>query len=269
MSVIAAVITRHCVAISSDSLITYIREDGKFIPCEWEKSKIIPVTKFHAAMAYWGLASYGQWSTYEWLRDRAQTASNFATLEEFANSLRDSLESELSKLTLKNSVHKGIGIHLTGYEYINGYWIPELFLCSNFADTTYSNLCCLHLTRESYHTISNESPKEEHKEESYRLTVHTKLHEGIMLQYNNGDPYMFNPAAKSLFQLIEVIRRRKILKDPDNIETYRSIVRRPIEIISAVQRDFCRENTRIVGGRIHDLVITPNGQYSSTSGDEP
>jgi hypothetical protein len=58
------------------------------------------------------------------------------------------------------------------------------------------------------------------------------------------------------------------LTKPQQIETYLAMARRPIEIISSAQRDFGREDTRIVGGKPHDLAITPSGEYHSTTGDD-
>src|SRR5215831_14873694 len=46
-----------------------------------------------------------------------------------------------------------------------------------------------------------------------------------------------------------------------------SLARRPVEVVTAIQRDFCAGGKRIGGGRVHDLLITPSGDYSSTSGD--
>ena len=267
MTVISAILIRQCTAISSDSLITEVRDDGSRIPVEWEQSKVARIPKFRGSASYWGLATYGRWSTFDWLQSQARVAEGFDTLEEFARSFRQSLENELAKLRFRNPIDSGIGIHLTGYEHIDGYWIPELLLCSNFADPSYSRICCLHLSRETFHTLNNVPSADEHREPRFRLSVKDALQNGAMLIYNNGDPLMFNPSAKSFLQLISTIRQRGLLNDPDSPATYRSIARRPIEIVSAAQQDFCRAGTRFVGGRIHDLVVTPAGEYSSTSGD--
>ena len=279
MTVISTIISQCCAAVSSDSLITQIQADGTRKPIEWERSKIVRIPKFRASASYWGLATYGNWSTYDWLLSQSKSGERLDSFESFAKFIRNSLDAELSKLSLSNSLDRGIGIHLTGYEFVDGYWIPELFVCSNFADTSYSKLCCLHLTRETYHIVAGltarESdpsvhsvpPLEEHREPQYRLAVKDYLRHGGMLVYNNGDPLMFNPAANSFFALVKTLSYRGILKDPNSIDMYRSIARRPIEIVSSAQHDFCREGTRVVGGRIHDLVITPSGDYSSSSGD--
>ncbi len=42
------------------------------------------------------------------------------------------------------------------------------------------------------------------------------------------------------------------------------LARRPVEVVSEIQRDFCQAGRRTVGGKIHDLAITPGGRYLSS-----
>ena len=67
--------------------------------------------------------------------------------------------------------------------------------------------------------------------------------------------------------LIELAGRRH-LAGPDDLATYRSLARKPIEIVSEIQEEFGILGTQAVGGLIHNLAITPDGQYSSDSGDD-
>jgi hypothetical protein len=247
-------------------LITEKQTDGTRRGIEWKRTKIIPIRKFRAAASYFGLASCGGWSTHDWLRSQAREANNFETFEEFAISFRDSLEAELSELTFRDPLNRGIGIHLTGYERIGDYWIPELFFCTNFGGQ-YREVGDLGLSRETFGTICSMPRIPEHRDHVYRMIVHEYLQRGRMLMYNNGDPEMFNPAARSILTAIETLRRRGKLINPNRIETYRSIARRPIQIVSVLQRDLCRRGERVVGGRIHDLQISPSGRYFSDSGD--
>ncbi len=268
MTVISTIITKHCTAVASDSLITISQPNGTKKPIEWQKSKIVRVSAFCGSASYWGLAEYENWNTYDWLQDQCNGASKFTSLEAFAKALRDSLDKALAKLRFTEQLHGGIGIHLTGYEKVDDYWIPELFLCSNFKDPSYSQLCCLHLTRESYHTFYEVQPDDKHRESTYRLAVRKELFENDgMLIFNNGDPIMFNPTATAFLQLMKILRKRGLVKNPDDLDIHRSLVKRPIEIITEAQRDFCREDMKIVGGKTHDLVITSAGNYTSRSGD--
>jgi hypothetical protein len=268
MTVISAFISKLGTSIASDSLITELTDGRVRKVIEDEQSKIVLIPKFHGTASYWGLALYETWSTYNWLQTQAAAAENFDTFEEFANSFRNNLESKLSRLIVKDPMHGGIGIHLTGYEHINGYWIPELFLCSNFADTSYSRLCCLHLSRETYHIMSNKGvrekhrwPKKKHGKSKYRMAVFKRLQKGHTLRYNNGDPLMFNLAGDTLIDLMQVLRKRQIFKAADKIETQRSITKWPIDAVSYIQENFCQHDTKVVGGTIHSLAVTPDGHY--------
>jgi hypothetical protein len=267
MTVIAALFSRSCIALSSDSFITEVQPTGNLKVLESQQSKIVPIRRLRAAASYWGLASYGRWSTYNWLKETAISAGNGASLETFANYLRNALEKELSQLALP-AKQKGIGIHLTGYEEINGYWVPELFLCSNFKGTDYSSVGDLGLGRHTEpYVLSSQIPSTDYGNQEHRLTVHNKLQEGIIFQFNNGDPVLFNPVAASVFSSFQTLANRGLVSDIDSPATFQALVKRPVEIVSKMQRDFCREGQRIVGGKTHDLVIKSNGEFESTSGD--
>jgi hypothetical protein len=272
MTVISSVITRHCTVHASDSLITVLREDGTREPYEWQKSKIVPVHHWRGAMAYWGLAQHDayRWSTFDWLCNQAKTAADYSTVEEFALGLADKLNDAISKMQFSKPVHSGIGIHLTAYELVDGYWIPELFLVSNWVNTSYNSIRAqgVGISRETYHTVADVSKDPKHREPEYRLKVHAYLHQpGGMLIYNNGDPIMFNAAAYAVLGMFRSLEKRGKLDRADDVRTYLAIARRPIEVVSRAQIDFCREGTRIVGGKPHDLAVTPTGDYSSTTGD--
>ena len=196
-------------------------------------------------------------------------ANTFSTPQEFAHHVAVELNNELSGMRFQRPTDAGVGIHFTAYEHVNDYWIPELFLISNWADPSYTAIFPngVGVSRETYHTIGNVPPSDEHGHASVRLKVHAFLQEGNMLIYNNGDPLLFTQAAQSVGAMVNEIARRGQLKAPDEIATYRAIARRPIEIVANAQQDFCRQGTRIVGGKLHDLAVTPNGLYSSSTGD--
>lgn len=271
MTVVSTLITRQCTAHASDSLITMLQPDGKRETLEWEQSKIVPVRKLRGAMTYWGLAKYDayQWSTFDWLKNQVRALADHTTPEDFAHALTQALRNAISQMSFCQQTDEGIGIHLSVYEYVDGYWIPELFLISNWADTSYSSLRSngIGLSRETYHTISNCPPLPEHREAQYRLAVHDYLFKGGPIFYNNGDPVMFNSAANAIFSGMRTLAERHQLAAIDTPTKHLAIVRRPVEMISAIQHDFCQTGDRVVGGRMHDLVVTPAGEFSSTSGD--
>jgi hypothetical protein len=272
MTVISTIITKRFTAHASDSLITpfgpHKKEDR-----ETQKTKIIPVKHLRGAMSYWGLATTTDgWNALTWLRDRARAAPRFESPEEFARVLRDDLTQEFKKIGLRKISETGLGIHFSAYEWVEGYWIPELFKISNWTDTSYTDVWPdgFRLERVTYHTsftpTIDESPEDGKPER--RLEVHQKLQAGMMLIYNNGDPNMFNHAASAIFNMVGVRGALGHLKDMETPEAVCDLARRPIEIVTEVQRDFCREDVVRVGGKPHELAISPGGEYRSRTGDD-
>lgn len=272
MTVIASLITRRCTVHATDSLLTEKQQNGTLKALEWGKTKIIPVTAWRGAMSYWGLASVeGQWNILDWLKDKASMASNFDSAEAFAFDLASKLSIVLSRWKFTKPEDAGIGIHFSCYERIADRWIPELFLISNWSDPSYSSLkpTGIGYSRETYGTLSNQGFEVEHSQRQYRMQVHDYIFNRGWIRYNNGDPKLFNPIANTILSMLAEMDKRRILRDMDDVKTQVSLARTPVEFVSRMQRDFYLPGTRIVGGSIHDLAITPEGQYFSTSGDEP
>jgi len=228
-------------------------------------------------MGYWGLASLANgWNTFQWLRERAQRAGTSGSAAAFAEDCALALTAQLSRYTFVNPLDSGLGIHFTAYEYINGYWIPELFALSRWTDESYQAVLPnyeFRVSRETYATCKGLQPPEgrspEFGEPTYRLEVHKALHDQPMmfLLYNNGDPALFNPIGNSIFASFAELSRRGHLKDPTSYQTHLSIVRRPVEIVSNLLADLAAPGTRHVGGKRHDLAVSPGGVYHSTTGD--
>src|SRR5258706_8484533 len=115
MTVISTLITKYCTVHASDSLITIYQGIGNHRVKEYRRSKIVPVKHWRGAMSYWGLAGYEahKWSTFDWLIQQTQTASQYETAEEFANSVARKLNGALSAMKMEKSRYAGIGIHFT------------------------------------------------------------------------------------------------------------------------------------------------------------
>ncbi len=272
MTVIATVISRICTAHASDSLITRKRTGGKHEILDYETTKIVHVRHWVGAMAYWGLAVHEphKWSTLDWLRQQANKANQFGSPEDFARFIGEQLNQSLSRMTFREEIEKGIGIHFTAYEWVDGYRIPELFAITNFESTEYKSLHPdgIRVTRETYNNVvEDNSPRSEHGKPQYRHVVRKHLDTNGLLLYNNGDPLMFNSAAASIFSMFKVAAQRNILKVPTSAKAHREIARWSIELVSRMQRDFVQDGYQMVGGKPHDLSVTPNGEYESDSGD--
>jgi len=120
MTVIATIITAHCTAHATDSFLTQRHADGSCSVEESQQTKIVRVLFFRGALAYWGLARYGNWDTFHWLQDQANQATRYISAQEFAIEMSLRLEAELNGIRVGNPIEKGIGIHFTAYEHIAG-----------------------------------------------------------------------------------------------------------------------------------------------------
>jgi hypothetical protein len=88
-----------------------------------------------------------------------------------------------------------------------------------------------------------------------------------VLIFSDGDSEMFNLLLAGYRDAMNLANTRKLIKEANDIEIYRSMARRPIEMVVKAQKDFYKKGKIIVGGRVHDLVIEKNsGKFTSTSG---
>ena len=270
MTVIVALMNRHCTVHASDSFITELQEDGTRKVRQSQRTKIVPVRHFRGAMSYWGVGDYEThgWSTFEWLKKQAQGATEFPDPEEFARQMAKTLDERISQMDFQDDLDAGIGIHFTAYERVSHYWIPELFLVTNYASSSYDSLRDdgVHVSRRTYHKIKPAPPLPEHREREFRIATKDYFLKRTVV-FNNGDPSMFMPVAEAIAKLIGEIEKRGNLVDASEVGTYQRLARRPIEVVCAAQRDFARKGRRTVGGMVHDIAITPTGGYYSRSGD--
>lgn len=272
MTVISAVISRHCTAQASDSLLVGVELGGKRKPVEYEQTKIVTVRPFWGALAYWGLATYpyGSWSTHDWLKVQVADAGKHGSAEDFAEHLRRGLNTEIPRMRFEHPTHSGIGIHFTAYERVSDYSIPELFQITNWANSQYTEVFPdgFRLKRETFSTATKQESRPEHRSKECRLQVYEYLKGGGLFIYNNGDPVMFNNASAAIFNGLRSLSQRGPLALGSNVKRHLALARRPIEFVGELQRDFLSEEDRKVGGKPHDLAVTPSGEYFSTTGDK-
>jgi hypothetical protein len=272
MTVIATVITRHYTALASDSFITVTQQDGSRQVTEDQASKLIRVPAWRGAMAYWGLATLGaEWNTKQWLDAQATRAGDHGSAEDYAESLAINLTREIGQRQFRTPTDPGLGIHFTAYEYIDGYWIPELFLVSNWTDTSSSAVRpnVFQMTRETYATLQQlQDRPPEQREPNARRAVHAALHDSpLMFRFNNGDPALFNPVADSVLNTFATLYSRGHVRDSASARAHLSLVRRPVDVVSRLLADIADHGSRLIGGRPHDLAVSPTGHYESTTGD--
>jgi len=279
MTVISALFSKKGIAVATDSMLTAVDSSGGHIYLEWQQSKIIAVPKLNACISYWGLAGALKkipksnqptewiWQTYDWLKKESENPKH-KNLEDFSNDIREKLDKQLGKLNFSKATDKGIGLHIAGLEKIDDYVIPELYLVCNYADPSYQQVCDLGVSRNTFHTIANVPPTPDHSKKEFRFAVKDFLSKGGLISYNNGDPIMFNMVSSTISYGFQIAAHRKVLKTINSVQETVPIVKRPIEIISEIQKDFYKQDKRMVGGKIHDLCIDNYGNLYSTSGDK-
>lgn len=267
MTAISTLFTNSCTVHASDSLLTVGKKDGTFEPKEFRKTKIVSIERYRGAMSYWGLASYGSFSTYDWLCNQRGKALTLSA-EEYATFIVTGLNEVYRKLGLLTNPQAGLGIHFSCYEFIDNQWMPELFLITNYKNLNYEvGSSGFHYSRETYKTIFGSDGNTDDSNAESRKKVKQYFDEVGLAWFNNGDPVLFNPAANALFSAFMTLKNRGNLKQPFGPKECRDLARRPVEIVKNVQRDFCSDGKKIVGGKVHDLSITPRGVYESGTGD--
>lgn len=269
MTVISVVINKRCIAVASDSLITY--EDGDTrVVIEKQKPKIVKVESKKAILSYWGYAATTAkmrgWATYDFLKKMAKCAYQFDSLNQFAEYIKEQLSKDIG---IKLEYFKqGIGIHLIGYVEIKGEYIPKFYLISNFKITTKGYIVepQIKITSELYKTLPKSYRKWSHPtNENKTGAIKDFLNENKMFIFNNGDPFMFNPFFNGYRKSYIIAKERGFL-DNNEIERARFLAREPIVCVVNAQKVLFRKGTKIVGGRVHDITLEKGTfQYNSSN----
>lgn len=151
MTVICSQIDNDCVIHAADSLLTKSAADGTVVPIKKDHPKIILVPCFKGAISYWGKvkqvpagedADNADWDALDWIVENAKPNSfDVSEPEKFADSLADTMSYYLADVLM--NMDKGIGLHFTAYEEVDGRAIPELFLITNYSGSieTADRLC--------------------------------------------------------------------------------------------------------------------------------
>jgi hypothetical protein len=236
-----------------------------------EAPKLVRVPAWRGIIGYWGLAQHEpRWNTLHWLRAEAGRAHQYASAATFARHLSDALTAALQALPFDAPQDGGLGLHCTAYERVGDYWVPELFLVTNWTDASYTAIRPegFRVTRETYATLRGLAERvEAHGEQARRLEVHDALRDqAVMFRFVNGDPVLFNPVANAVLDSFIRLGSRGELNDGTSARTHLALVRRPVELVSHLVRDFAAPGRRRVGGRPHDLAVSPGGIYESSTG---
>jgi hypothetical protein len=275
MTVITTLVTARYTVHASDSFLTVKQGDGTRKPVETKRTKIVRVEAWQGAMSYFGWATSPasnttpEWDTLTWLQDQAQQAGASDSAGAFAIGLARRLETEASRRPSADPLGRGIGIHFSCYERIGDYWIPEMFIISNLEDPSYRSLHPqgVRVTR-NLHVGLVGIPETSivDVDRDARLCAYRLLQAGTDGWWFNGDPIVFGPVASAFRNTIEQLRRRGNLSLSAQKE-HADLARMPVELVSGMFQAFSIKNSVVVGGDSHDLVISPTGDYYSTTGD--
>ena len=273
MTVVATIISQHGTVHATDSFITSITRNGDRHIEEARRTKIVPLPHWRGALVYYGLAKFPSrnWSTLDWLRSHASASSGFPDPEAHAQSIATGLQELLRSMGLDKQPAASIGIHFSAYEYVNGYWIPELFQITNWTNTDYDILRedGIVSLRQTYGNLPGAAEAPAGSLDLSRLAVHEFLARGGMFIFNNGDPFLFNPVSAAIFAGMSKLSERGWLASADQVRLLRQLSATPIRVVSQLHREFSTKGRRVVGGMVHNISTTPGGIYQSDTGDSP
>ena len=162
------------------------------------------------------------------------------------------------------------GGELTAYETLPFGAIPELFWITNWRGD-YSVLPNPVSQRQTVVAVDQRRsklvklPTGAQPNQEQRLRVRDFIDQHTLLRYNQGDPLLFNQQADAILNSAEVLRVRGALI-PNRIDYAGRLALMPVEAVCNTQRWLSRRGTRAVGGKPHNLIITPQGQFSSHTG---
>lgn len=270
MTVVSCIIASGCTTHASDSLLTRTKADGETEELEWEDPKLVRVEQFGGVIGFYGFAGMTpERSTLRWLRGQVSKASECKNAQEFAARLARKCEEWLRAEGAPRDRRGGIGMHFTAYEWWDGYWVPELFHVRNWADPHYASVKPEGVvwTRDTYGIIVGADEETRDASAAGRARVREHLVNGGYFRFNNGDPEMYNGIANAVHDGGVLVFRR-VAGERATLQPahWASLCLRPVEIVADLQRDFAGAGRRRVGGRPHDVTVTPPREFVSRSG---
>ncbi len=272
MTATCAILSKQAITFSCDSFITSLNSNGDLIIEEAQQSKILKLERLHAVIGYWGLARYGTWKTRDWLNEQVRDLTMPNTLELWSKELSVRLDQKLRSLS-NQAWSYGIGIHVAGYESFEGELLPEMYLVTNYSGISetggYSVGNEMSATRRTYFdSTGGQHPNVyEHGNPQYRNAMKTFFSERRWMLFNNGDTPLFGTIANGIGRAVNLALSRGNLDRSSPMETQRNYAFMVIRTVSEFERLFFREDSRVVGGRPHDITVLPDRTYFSSSGD--
>jgi|GEM_PF-1659535 len=242
----------HC----TDSLLT-TEIDGKRKRMPGSgAAKILDCPMFNGAISWWGRVDTETWNARDWLLDVLHRLGQEKkmTVDSFAESLADELGYLLKKSHIEKN--KGVGLHFTNLEDVDGAVVPELFLITNYSGMEYDGGTKFVSQRQTFHTLSKntDSNFQLHHQTQYRKQVLEYLKRYPMI-YSNGQPRHFGtlmPEIKEKVQQIPQEKRKFWMNFPLKI----------CKDITALHQAETSPDQRLVSGPYWEMTTTTTGEAS-------
>jgi hypothetical protein len=264
MTVVTAAVTSRYIAVASDSMITRRQPDGTYRPEKDRPTKIFRVDAYPAAISFFGTIDIDGWAVLDFLdRCALQARTISVTLEGFTEYIRAELNARIRGRSI------GVGVHVTGYEIVDGLRIPEAFFVTNYCNLQYDVQNEVKNGRHTYKQLFTTEPHPDDALPERRKACAEKLASNPLdfVAFFHGDPHLL-----PVFMQAQNVARMRAeaagwLKDRYGSDLPRALAVEPVRALIAFQDDLCRPEYRTVGKPIHDLVFDAQGVFSSQSGD--
>ncbi|PZM78705.1 MAG: hypothetical protein DKT66_23525 [Candidatus Melainabacteria bacterium] len=268
MTVNVVYLTQYGTVHATDSLI--VNRNMVRVVETSDKPKIVAMPNFKGAACWFGFAGFtdnGQeWAATNWLKQEYETHKD-KTPTEFGDILAIQLNGILERNTGPMSLPRGMGIHLTFYETIQGKQVPELLWITNNNGITglggYTQAAGPAFTsqRQTFHNISGQTNFENHGSDNCRIVVSDYLTLIGPIPYQNGDNVLVNLPLDIAEALIQTFLLRRDLVSTDHLRVFGKRALFRVEFAALAQKCFAAPNKVKVGAPCFNLMITPDGGY--------
>jgi len=183
-----------------------------------------------------------------------QIQSNFSSMEDFGEHLKEDLTRIFGQYNFKS--YRMLGIHLTGFEWFNNKWIPELFLV--IGDSNNKNFNC---SRRTYFDLDKKEDIQLEIAEQ-REVYYDRIKDGYSI-YNNGDNEMFNHFCNSFHNAIKSTQNKSQLKGGLSKSFFLDLATLPIKQVVYFQNKYYTKDAINVGGKVHTICMNSDGFIDS------
>jgi hypothetical protein len=264
--VICNILTKNEIVVGSDG---YITSEGK--PIESNAVKLVKFDHPNSVVAFWGLAKHNSWSMRGWLMLHKQQLDKHPEECKSLDDLAFYLKAQLDKTRGPNGAlcdvkMKGIGLQVVGFVPLEGdITIQELYLITNVSLDKHGKYYVQQETLDcTPRTIVNFLPPDESElpiEKKRRYIYDQILNSGKIINYNNGDPVLFNGAFAKLGASVKSLPSDSGASSPDYHSRLAEMVVQAIEGVKNHQFSSYSPENVAVGGLVSTGIMLSNGTW--------